>query len=61
MGVGSGVAAPVGSSDSCAADDCFALGLLPCAEDPAAALPASGAGLAAAAGGRVAFAGFLVS
>ena len=61
FGVGSGVAAPVGSSDSCAADDCLALDLLPCAEDSPSALPAAGAGLAAAVGGRAAFAGFWVS
>ena len=58
FGVDSVVAAPVGSSDNCAADDCFALDLLPCAEDPAPALPASGAGLVAAVGVRGAFAGF---
>ena len=58
FGVGSGVAAPVGSSESCAADDGFALGLPPCAEDPAPAWPAACAGLAADDVGRGAFAGF---
>ena len=65
-GGGFGVDSGVDSSDNCAADDCaaddcFALDLLPCAEDPAPALPASGTGLAADAGGRVAFAGVCVS
>ena len=58
FGVGSGVAALVGSSDSCAADDGFAGGLLPCVVDAAPVFPAAGAGLAAGVDGLVAFAGF---
>jgi hypothetical protein len=58
LGAGSGAAEPAGSSDSCAADDGFALTLPPCATDPASALPAAGADLAAAAGARGALAGF---
>ncbi len=58
FGVDSVVAAPVGSSDSCAADDGLAGGLLPCVDDAAPVLPAAGAGLAAGVDGLVAFAGF---
>ena len=56
--VGSGVAAPVGSRDSCAADDGFAGGLLPCIVAAAPVLPAAGDGLAAGVDGLVAFVGF---
>jgi hypothetical protein len=58
FGVGSGAAALVGNSDSCAADDGFAGGLLPCAVDAAPVLLAAGAGLAAGVDGLVGFAGF---
>ena len=58
FGFGSGVAAPVGSSDICAADDCFVPDLLPCVVDAVPVLPAAGAGLAADAVGRVGVTGF---
>jgi hypothetical protein len=56
FGVGSGAAALVGSRDSCAADDGFAGGLLPCAVEAAPVLLAAGDGLTAGVDGLVGFA-----
>jgi hypothetical protein len=58
FGVGSSAAALVGSSDSCAAADGFASGLLLCVVDAVPVLLAAAPGLAAGVDGGVAFTGF---